>query len=151
MVDLKTARESCGRSKADIARLFAVTETTVSRWERSGDPKLPLTQMPLFLAAYGLEVDIEAAKESLRAKAPTIDDLIIEAEQKEAWSPEWIRMSVVIPTAAQPLIEMAQDAIKKVKNIVLLDDRRPIRLGLLLIDGCADLVATYGLNDEEAC
>ena len=51
MVDLKTARENCGRSKADIARLFDVTETTVSRWERSGDPKLPLTQMPLFLAA----------------------------------------------------------------------------------------------------
>ncbi len=151
MIDLKSARESCDRSRADIARIFKVSEPTVARWEKTGDPKLSLSQMPLFLAAYGLEVDAELAKERLRSMAPTMDDLIREAEQKEAWSPQWQRMSVVIPTDAQPLIEMAQDAVMKAKGITLLDDRRPIRLGLLLIDGCADLVATYGLDEEAAC
>jgi transcriptional regulator with XRE-family HTH domain len=151
MISLREARESCDRTKADIARLFNVSEATVARWERTGEPKLTLSQMPLFLAAYGLDVDLEAAKESLKEKTPTIDQLVIEAEQKATWSPKWKRMSVVIPTEAEELIEMAQDAVMAAKDIVLLDDRRPIRLGLLLIDGCADLVATYGLDQEQAC
>jgi transcriptional regulator with XRE-family HTH domain len=151
MINLKEARESCDRSKADIARLFDVTEATVARWEKTGEPKVTLSQFPLLLAAYGLDTDLEQAKEELKSKTPTINNLIIEAEQKTTWSPLWIRMSVVVPTSTKTLIDMAEQAMMKV--VSHLDDRRPIRLGQLLINGSAEIVATHGLNDleDEAC
>ena len=148
MISLRRARESCERSEADVARVLGITEATVKRWERTNDPKVSLTQMPLFLALYGLEVDIEKAKEELKTKSPSIDDLIIEAEQKATWSPLWIRMSVVIPTCAKELIDIADITISKVTS--RLDDRRPIRLGQLLINGAAEIQATHGGDNEKA-
>jgi transcriptional regulator with XRE-family HTH domain len=149
MLNLKYARESCGRSEADVARVLQVSEATVKRWEKGGDPKIPLSQFPLFLALYGLEANVEGAKESLRDKAPTIDDLIIEAEQKEAWSPLWIRESVVYPTVAKELIEMGIDVMRKMT--VHIDDRRPVLLGQFLSNTSAEFIATYGLDNDQVC
>lgn len=150
-MDLKAARESCNRSEADVARVLGVSEATVKRWERNGDPKIPLSQMPLFLALYGLEVNIEGAKEELRSKAPTVDDLVIEAVNKEAWSPLWKRESVVYPTAGHEVVELAIEVMDKLT--VHIDNRRPVLLGQLLINTCADFIATHGLNniDDIAC
>ena len=145
MVELKAARESCGRSESDVARVLGVSEATVKRWERTNDPKIPLSQMATFLALYGLEVNIERAKEELRDKAPTVDDLIVEAVNKQAWSPLWIRESIVIPTSGEDLVEMA---IEVMRNLAVhIDDRRPVLLGQLLINTCADFIATHGLGD----
>jgi transcriptional regulator with XRE-family HTH domain len=150
-MDLKTARESCNRSESDVARVLDVTEATVKRWERSGDPKIPLSQVPLFLALYGLEVNIEGAKEELSNKVPTVDDLVVEAVNKQAWSPLWIRESVVYPAAGKEVVEMAIAIMGSLA--VHIDDRRPVLLGQLLINTCADFIATHGFNDinDEAC
>jgi transcriptional regulator with XRE-family HTH domain len=150
-MDLRASRESCGRTETDVARVLGVTEATVKRWEKSNDPKIPLSQFPLFLALYGLEVDSEAAKETLRDKAPTVDSLVVEAANKEAWSPLWIRESVVYPAAAKELVQMAIAVMDKLA--VHIDNRRPVLLGQLLINTSADFIATHGMNDinDEAC
>jgi len=150
-MDLKAARDSCGRTEADVARVLGVTEATVKRWERGGDPKISLSQIPLFLALYGLEVDSEAAKETLRSQTPTVDDLITEAVNKEAWSPMWIRESIVYPTQAREVVQMAVDVMDGLA--VHIDDRRPVLLGQLLINTSAEFIATHGFIDldDQAC
>jgi transcriptional regulator with XRE-family HTH domain len=147
-MDLKVSRESCGRTETDVARVLGVTEATVKRWEKSNDPKIPLSQFPLFLALYGLEVDSEAAKETLRSQTPTVDSLVVEATNKEAWSPLWIRESIVYPTQAREVVQMAIDIMSRLA--VHIDDRRPVLLGQTLINTSAEFIATYGLEDE-AC
>jgi hypothetical protein len=147
MINLKAARESCNRSEADVSRVLGVSEATVKRWESSGDPKISLSQMPLFLALYGLEVNIEGAKEELRTKAPTVDDLVIEALNKEAWSPLWTRESMVYPTLGNEVVELAIEVMRGLA--VHIDNRRPVLLGQLLINTCADFIATHGLNHIE--
>jgi transcriptional regulator with XRE-family HTH domain len=150
-MELKAARETCGRSIEDVARVLNVGVPTVRRWEKSNDPKIPLSQMPLFLALYGLEVDSEAAKETLRSQAPTVDSLLVEAANKEAWSPMWFRESIVYPAGGKELIEMAIAVMDKLA--VHIDNRRPVLLGQLLINTSADFIATHGLNDidDQAC
>jgi transcriptional regulator with XRE-family HTH domain len=177
-MDLTAYRESCDRTVADIARIMGVTEGTVRRWEKTGDPKISLSQMPIFLALYGLEVDIEKAKEEVKQACPTLEQLIIEAERKETWSPKWKRFSMVVPTyrefkpnTAPMLLELmkgypliAASIINESPTIRLIyatieiliklrlvkpDDRLPIILGKVFIAGCMETHGTYGVMIDD--
>jgi len=149
-MNLKQSRENQGYSKADVARHLGVSEDTVKRWEKDGDPKIPLSKMALFCALYGIEPDVSGAKMHLSKNAPDIETFFKLLDSEQEYGDVWDKEVGIIPASARQEIEDALTILRKIYPTLIVKSRA-VEIGRLLHCGSVEIKNTHKDFFYEVC